>query len=250
MRSYRFGGLEAPPGAESCRVQTGNRHRLTAGLLPTVLVGLVALSVAAPTSAQIYSWRDANGNLVLSDQPKAGATPHIYAVPKAANVRTTNFASPTRSHRYDALIVDHANRNNVRPDLVRAVIQVESAFNSTAVSPKGAMGLMQLMPATAREFDVGNPFDPRENIRAGVAYLRRLLDRYDGNEELALAAYNAGPGAVDRYGERVPPYRETQNYVSKVRQISEVRVGGQTMYKVVEVIDGRRVVKYSNTRPH
>jgi soluble lytic murein transglycosylase-like protein len=106
------------------------------------------------------------------------------------------------------------------------------------------------MPATAREFNVGNPFDPRENIRAGVAYLRRLLDRYDNNEELALAAYNAGPGAVDRYGERVPPYRETQHYVSKVREISEVRVGGKTIYKVVEVVNGRQIVKYSNTRPH
>jgi soluble lytic murein transglycosylase-like protein len=215
-----------------------------------VVIGLAALAVAAPTSAQIYSWRDANGNLVLSDQPRDDATPHVYDVPKATNVRATNYVPPTRSRQYDALIVDHANRNNVRPDLVRAVIQVESAYNSTAVSPKGAMGLMQLMPATAREFNVGNPFDPRENIRAGVAYLRRLLDRYDNNEELALAAYNAGPGAVDRYGERVPPYRETQHYVSKVREISEVRVGGKTIYKVVEVVNGRQIVKYSNTRPH
>jgi len=249
MCSSYLVGIEARLCVGSRAVNTGRRHRLVAGLLRLVLISLAAFAVAAPTSAQIYSWKDGNGNLVLSDQPKDGATPHVYDVPKAAHVRATNYVPPTRSHRYDALIVDHANRNNVRPDLVRAVIQVESAYNSTAVSPKGAMGLMQLMPATAREFNVGNPFDPRENIRAGVAYLRRLLDRYNNNEELALAAYNAGPGAVDRYGEQVPPYRETRNYVSKVREISEVRVGGRTIYKVVEVINGRQIVKYSNTRP-
>ena len=109
--------------------------------------------------------------------------------------------------------------SGIRPDLVRAVIQVESAFNPRAVSPKGAMGLMQLMPATAKQFGVIDPFNPAENIRAGVSYLRQLLDRYDHDEQLALAAYNAGPGAVDKYGSKVPPYKETQNYVLKITGI-------------------------------
>ena len=120
------------------------------------------------------------------------------------------------SPQYEPLIRQHATQHRVRPDLVRAVIQVESAFNPRAVSPKGAMGLMQLMPATAKQFGVIDPFNPAENIRAGVSYLRQLLDRYDHDEQLALAAYNAGPGAVDKYGSKVPPYKETQNYVLKI----------------------------------
>ena len=101
----------------------------------------------------------------------------------------------------------------VAPDLVRAVIEVESAFEPRAVSAKGAMGLMQLMPATARQYGVADPFDPRANIDAGTQHLRTLLDRYDVS--LALAAYNAGAGAVDRFG-GVPPYRETKDYVRRV----------------------------------
>ena len=165
--------------------------------------------------------------------------------------------SPDRDTVYDDLIVAHARANNVRPDLIRAVVTVESAFNPYARSPKGALGLMQLMPATARQFNVSNPFDPEQNIRAGSSYLRQLLDRYDGNEELALAAYNAGPGAVEKYGQTIPPYRETRHYVNKV---SEIAGDGEdvaapnppktTFYKLVEFIDGREVVTYTNAKPH
>ena len=211
----------------------------------------LAIGVAAPAGAQIYSWRDANGNLVLSDKPQDGAQVRSYSVPKAEGVRATTYVAPTRE-TFDDLIVEHSRLNGVRPDLVRAVVQVESAFNPSAVSPKGAIGLMQLMPGTARQLGVRNPFNPLENIRAGVAYLRQLLDRYNNNETLALAAYNAGPKAVDRHGESVPPYRETRDYVKKVNLIAgpSTRIPGTRIYKIEEVTaDGRAVPKYTDKRP-
>jgi len=127
------------------------------------------------------------------------------------------------------------------------VVQVESAFNPYARSAKGALGLMQLMPATMQQFGVRNAFDPAENVRAGVAYLRQLLDRYGNDEQLALAAYNAGPGAVDRHGNTVPPYRETRNYVAQINEMAGrgARAGGTKIYRYTEIVDGREIVRYS-----
>ncbi len=217
---------------------------------------LALLAWATPGAAQIYTWRDADGRLVLSNvppiEPGQPMSIGVYPVPQSDAVRTTRQVSPERSRQYETLIQQHARLNGVRPDLVRAVIQVESGFDHTAVSPKGAMGLMQLMPATAAELGVGNPFNPADNVRAGVVYLRRLLDRYDNNETLALAAYNAGPGAVDRYGETIPPYRETQSYVTKVNKAAgatEAPARGTQIYKTIELIDGRPVVRYSDRSP-
>ena len=209
---------------------------------------LIAAALLATTpvvaQAQIYAWRDAAGNLVLSDTPKDPSA-KTYTVSSAAGFRTTKPVVSARAAAYDDLIADHASRNDVSPDLVRAVIQAESGFNPRARSIKGALGLMQLMPATAAEFNVLNVFDPAENIRAGVAYLKSLLTRYNNDESLALAAYNAGPNAVEKYGRTVPPYRETRNYVARIRASTEVRPT-RRVFRIVEIVDGREVVRYSN----
>jgi soluble lytic murein transglycosylase-like protein len=198
--------------------------------------------------AQIYAWRDASGTLVLSDRPKAPSA-KTYAVTRSSAVRVTRPAGRRPSSEYDDLIAAHAAAQGVEPDLVRAVIQAESAFNPRARSNKGAMGLMQLMPATAAEYGVLDPYDPADNIRGGVAYLKSLLARYDDRVELALAAYNAGPGAVERYGGTVPPYRETMDYVDRIQGTMGRAADAPApfrLYKSVEIVDGHEVVKYSN----
>ena len=119
----------------------------------------------------------------------------------------------------DALVIQHAQRHALRPELVRAVIQVESGFNPRARSPKGAMGLMQLMPGTASGLGVSDPYDPAQAVDGAARLLRTLLDRFDSTE-LALAAYNAGPGAVLKYA-GVPPYAETRNYVRSIMSTLE-----------------------------
>lgn len=223
------------------------------GLHYGVVFLALALGWASPASAQIYLWKDTNGNEVFSNvkQPPTDVPSKTYAVPHAENtVRTTTYIPPSRSLYYDDVIAEHAERNGLRVDLVRAVVLVESGFNPYARSPKGAKGLMQLMPATAVEFGVTNPYNPVENIRAGTAYLRQLLDRYGNDEKLALAAYNAGPRAVDKYGVTIPPYRETQNYVAKIDKIASVRqLPVSKIYEVVKIIDGRAVLFYTDKKP-
>jgi soluble lytic murein transglycosylase-like protein len=228
------------------------------------LLLIVCLLAMAPAvaHAQIYAWRDAGGNLVLSDKPKdpsaktyAVATttarstigPSAAFTGKADGFRTTTALSK-RATLYDDAIADHASRNALNPAFVKAVIQAESGFTPRAVSPKGAMGLMQLMPQTAAQYGVLDAFNPMENIRAGVAYLKSLLVRYDQNESLALAAYNAGPGAVEKFGRSVPPYRETRDYVAKIRAASSTGAARPVthVFKTVEIVDGREIVRYSN----
>lgn len=130
-----------------------------------------------------------------------------------------NNQTPHGTGNIDNIINSAARRHNVDSALIRAIITCESGGNTTAVSSKGAKGLMQLMDSTAADLGVDNPFNPAENVNAGAAYLKRMLDMYHGNTRLALAAYNAGPGAVDRYSGEIPPYPETQNYVSRVMSI-------------------------------
>jgi hypothetical protein len=214
-----------------------------------VLLVALVLGWAWPASAQIYSWRDVDGRLVVSDTPRAGGGEQTtYEVHGAASIKSTvPLVAGDKSAPYDASINEHARRQGVAPELVRAVIQVESAFNPVAVSHKGAMGLMQLMPATAQELGVSNPFDPDQNIRGGVTYLKQLLTRYDQKVELALAAYNAGIGNVEKYG-TVPPFKETRNYVNKITKAAPP-VPKNIIYRWFELVDGQPKARYSNKPP-
>jgi Transglycosylase SLT domain len=158
--------------------------------------------------------------------PTSGAA--MRAARSAASEVNNYLGGRTQTHQVlnraftqediDAAIDQAAVRHNVDPSLVRSVVKVESNFNPNAVSRKGAMGLMQLMPSTARSLNVSNPFDPQQNVDAGVRHLRRLLDSYGGNVRLSLAAYNAGSGAVARSA-GVPHFRETQNYVRRITNL-------------------------------
>lgn len=214
--------------------------------LSTLFVA-VTIGVAAPVSAQVQL---ADDFVSLASLSRAASTSALTLKTETVGTFANTLTTPRPAPAFDSLIGHHASLNDVRPELVRAVVKAESGFNPNARSPKGAAGLMQLMPATARQFGVSNPFDPEENIRAGTAYLRQLLDRYNNNERLALAAYNAGPGAVDRYGQTIPPYRETREYVAKVSDFATDAVSTEstTIFRVTEVVDGEVVVKYTNRK--
>jgi soluble lytic murein transglycosylase len=181
--------------------------------MPPLLLLLLCL-VASPAAAQMYVWTDADGNLHFTDQPRhAGFAAYE---PKQLQPRAGRH-DPSwleRDWAWDHEIRSAARETGVSPALVKAVIHVESGFDPDAISRVGAGGLMQLMPATARDLGVRNAFDPRQNIRGGARYLKHLIERFE-QLDLALAAYNAGPSTVSRYG-GVPPYRETRAYVKNV----------------------------------
>jgi hypothetical protein len=177
---------------------------------------LLLAGAAAPCQAQIYTRVNRNGVVEATNVPAASDFRLTYPG-KGTLIHSRGFRG-AYAGEYDGHIEAAAALHGVPTALVRAVIQVESEFDRYAVSSKGAQGLMQLMPPTARRFGVLDVFDPRQNIFAGVQFLRLLLDLFQGDVSLALAGYNAGENAVLRFG-GIPPYRETRTYVDKVRSL-------------------------------
>lgn len=186
---------------------------------------ILAAAAVAPgvALADVYSFTDSAGIAYFSNVPVDSRYKLIIELsPDAVAVAAPKEHAIdwlARSAQYDEVIKGAAHDATIQAQLVRAVIAVESGFNPRAVSKKGAIGLMQLQPATARRYGVKNIYDPEENVRAGAHYLRDLLARFDSNMELALAAYNAGEEAVERYGRHVPPFRETLAYVPSVMKV-------------------------------
>jgi soluble lytic murein transglycosylase-like protein len=195
------------------------------GLPPMLrLTVLIALSLIAPSvwaNAKIYTYMDAQGQRHYTDVPDNNRYRLLALSPqdRTASGDRYDFQLLAKATQFDAIIEHAAVSSAVEPNLLRAVIVVESGFNSIAVSKRGAVGLMQLMPATASRYGVLNPYDARQNVHGGARYLKFLIDRFGHDIRLALAAYNAGEEAVDRNGGQIPPFSETMAYVPRVLKI-------------------------------
>lgn len=200
---------------------------------------LLALLASNLAIADIYKYVDLNGRVHYTDEARSSlykriikTSPYRLKMISESRLRTRELSNHfpsvfhtfgdrfsnrgVKKNRYSDLIANAANRNGVEERLVHAVIQTESAYNAGAISPAGAVGLMQLMPGTARRYGVLNRTDPSQNIDGGTRYLKDLLGMFNYNLRLAVAAYNAGENAVIRHNNSIPPYPETQNYVRQV----------------------------------
>jgi soluble lytic murein transglycosylase-like protein len=179
---------------------------------PLFLVMAVLFLMVSPCHADIYKYTDAEGVIHLTNVPTEHNVPYVLVMrEKRVIFQLKGDIAP-----YDDLITRASERYRIDSALVKAVIKAESNFNHRAVSPVGARGLMQLMPATAATLQVKDSFHPETNIDGGVRYLRYLMNMFNGNVPLVLAAYNAGENAVMRHNNRIPPYPETQTYVKRV----------------------------------
>jgi soluble lytic murein transglycosylase-like protein len=212
----------------------------------TILVVLTCLG-AGCASAQLAFYVDESGRRVYINGETTPA-PVVKASLKSAPSKILPISDP----KIEDVIQQMASRHGVDPNLIKAIIKTESNNNPRAVSSKGARGLMQLMPPTARDLGVVNSLDPAQNVDGGVRYLKQLMTQYGGNLELSLAAYNAGPGAVERHG-GVPPYRETQAYVKKIGNLyGSLRAQTETpdphRSSIVRYVEEDGRVVYTNTR--
>jgi soluble lytic murein transglycosylase-like protein len=190
-------------------------------LKPLIFLTLTLAAASASAHAKIYTYLDADGVRHYTDVPDDNRYKLLVMSPNDLTESGDRYnpALLARATQYDSIIEKAALSSAVEPNLLRAVIVVESGFNSRAVSKRGAVGLMQLMPATASRFGVANRYDPSQNIHGGAKYLKFLMDRFGQDVRLALAAYNAGEEAVDRNGGQIPPFSETMAYVPRVLKI-------------------------------
>lgn len=190
-------------------------------LKPAFLITTLLWTSAVSAHSKIYAYVDADGQRHYTDAPDNNRYRLLVLTPQDRTASGDRYDSVllAKAGRYDSIIEKAALAASVEPNLLRAVIVVESGFNSRALSRRGAMGLMQLMPATATRFGAANPYDPLENVHAGARYLKFLINRFGQDVRLALAAYNAGEEAVDRNGGQVPPFTETMAYVPRVLKI-------------------------------
>ena len=188
---------------------------------PALLISLLLCASAALAHTQIYTYVDPDGVRHFTDMPDNSRYKRLFLSPQDRTESGDHYDSMllAKATQYDSIIETAAVSAQVEADLLRAVIVVESGFNSRAVSKRGAVGLMQLMPATATRYGVANPYDPNQNVHGGARYLKFLINRFGQDVKLALAAYNAGEDAVDRSGGQIPPFAETQAYVPRVLKI-------------------------------
>jgi soluble lytic murein transglycosylase-like protein len=190
-------------------------------LKPAILIATLLVASTVSARPQIYTYVDATGLRHYTDVPDNNRYRLLVLSPhdRTASGDRYDMMLLAKAGQYDSIIEKAAISASVEANLLRAVIVVESGFNSRAVSKRGAVGLMQLMPATATRFGVSNAFDPRQNVHGGARYLKFLIDRFGQNVGLALAAYNAGEDAVARNGGQIPPFTETMAYVPRVLKI-------------------------------
>jgi soluble lytic murein transglycosylase-like protein len=192
-------------------------------ITPRVALALLALAVglcaARPAAAQIYVYEDENGVVHFSDtRHHDGFHRHEPDPYQGSLALGTPSSKGSGANRFDPLILRASREYRMSPGLVKAVIHVESKFDPRAISRRGARGLMQLMPGTAGELGVRDPFNPWQNIDGGTRYLQQMVERFDGDLRLGLAAYHAGPAKVVQYG-GIPPYRATRQYVDRVLKL-------------------------------
>ena len=190
-----------------------NRRNSQIAGFAILIASLFFLMDASPASADIYRYIDENGVMHFTNAPTSSRF-------KLFMRERRIFISKLDSKQFDPIIADASKKYGLEAPLIKAVIKAESDFDPNAISHKGARGLMQIMPMNYRLLNVENPFDPNQSIDAGARYLRDMMDRYNGKLNLSLAAYNAGPGAVDRHG-GVPPYQETEEYIERVMRYYE-----------------------------